>query len=100
MKLDLRVEKLNGLASAESALAQLKVWRDAKPENKELEDMQENLIAITFAFNKFIVGVEDLSVLVDAYRNKILELQEKELALLNNIKELQNEIKFKEETDS
>ena len=98
MKLDLRVEKLNGLASAESALAQLKVWRDARPENKELEDMQENLIAITFAFNKFIVGVEDLSVLVDAYRNKILELQEKELALLNNIKELQNEIKFREET--
>lgn len=98
MKLDLRVEKLNGLASAESALAQLKAWRDARPGNEELEDMQENLIAITFAFNKFIVGVEDLSVLVDAYRNKILELQEKELSLLNNIKELQNEIKFKKET--
>ncbi len=98
MKLDLRVEKVTGLASIESALAQLKVWREARPDNEELAEMQKNLISMTFAFNKFVVGVEDLSVLTDAYRTQILKLQEKELALLNNIKQLQNEIKFKKET--
>lgn len=97
MKLDLRVEKVTGLASAESALAQLKVWRDARPDNKELEDMQKNLVAMTFSFNKFIVGVEDLSVLTDAYRTKILKLEEKELALQNRIKELETEIRFNNE---
>lgn len=100
MKLDLRVEKVTGLASAESALAQLKVWRDARPDNEELAEMQKNLIAMTFALNKFIVGVEDLSVLTDAYRTQILKLQEKELALQNKIKELGTEIKFKNETQS
>ena len=97
MKLDLRVEKVTGLASIESALAQLKVWRDARPDNEELAEMQKNLISMTFAFNKFVVGVEDLSVLTDAYRNQILQLQEKELDLQNNIKELQTEIKFNNE---
>jgi len=97
MKLDLRVEKVTGLASIESALAQLKVWRDARPDNEELAEMQKNLISMTFAFNKFVVGVEDLSVLTDAYRTKILQLQEKELDLQNNIKELQTEIKFNNE---
>lgn len=97
MKLDLRVEKVTGLASAESALAQLKAWRDARPDNKELEDMQKNLVAMTFSFNKFIVGVEDLSVLTDAYRTKILKLEEKELALQNRIKELETEIRFNNE---
>ena len=100
MKLDLRVEKVTGLASAESALAQLKVWRDARPDNKELADMQKNLIAMTFAFNKFVVGVEDLSVLTDAYRTKILKLQEKELALQNKIKELKNDITFTKEQET
>ncbi len=97
MKLDLRVEKVTGLASIESALAQLKVWRNARPDNEELAEMQKNLISMTFAFNKFVVGVEDLSVLTDAYRTKILKLQEKELDLQNNIKELQTEIKFNNE---
>jgi hypothetical protein len=101
MKLDLRVEKVTGLASAESALAQLKAWRDARPDNEELAEMQKNLIAMTFAFNKFVVGVEDLSVLTDAYRTKILHLQEKELSLQNKIKELNNDITFtKEQEDS
>ena len=97
MKLDLRVEKVTGLASIESALAQLKVWRDARPDNEELAEMQKNLIAMTFAFNKFVVGVEDLSVLTDAYRTQILQLQEKELSLHNKIKELKNDIAFTKE---
>jgi hypothetical protein len=100
MKLDLRVEKVTGLASAESALAQLKAWRDARPDNEELAELQKNLIAMTFAFNKFIVGVEDLSVLTDAYRTKILRLQEKELDLQNKIKELQNDITFTKEQET
>lgn len=100
MKLDLRIEKVTGLASIESALAQLKVWRDARPDNEELAEMQKNLIAMTFAFNKFVVGVEDLSVLTDAYRTQILQLQEKELSLQDKIKELHNDITFTKEQET